>query len=243
MQTIRFSFANKVRVVLIGPDQNRLEHVPELATLYGADPDKICLVKAPSNQEGEGYQVIVPASYGKMARVREPDVYAEGVILTEEKSGAVIRTADCPTLVLFEMQSGRVVVTHAGRAALTPSNQPGQPINNIVTTAYDLVAGTEANPYVLAYITGSICPHCFPHEGEAGKVFTEPFAPFGEVAFADRARGELDLPSLISYQLTALGVRQSRIWLDNICTYETPGLASYRRDRSDARNAVIVVKH
>ena len=243
MQTIYFSFGKEVRVALVGPDQSQLEHVPDLAIQYGANLDKICIVKAPSNQEGRGYQTIIPASYGKNIHRRKPDVYAEGVILTEPGSAAIIHVADCPVLVLFELQSGRVVVTHAGRPAMTPSNLPHEPITNIVTKAYNFLVGKHRCPYVLAYITGSICPYCFPHEREAGTALIASFKQFGDVAFANKERGELDLLSLITHQLISCGVRPNRISSNKTCTYETPWLASYRRDRTNDRNAVVVVKH
>jgi copper oxidase (laccase) domain-containing protein len=240
----RFYFGDCVRVSLWGPDQIQPESPYHLAFYEGANEGKICLVKAPSTENDRGFGEIVDAMYGSEDNAQGPDVFAEGVVLTEEESAAIIRTADCATLVLFEVTSGRVVVTHAGRAALTPRDSSYGQTRNIVNTAYERVVERINYPYVSAYITGAICPHCFKHEGEDGARLIKPFMEtFGAVAFADQDRGELDLAGIITHQLTQFGVPLKRITHDKICTHETPWLASYRRDRSNARNAVVVVKH
>lgn len=243
MQSKTFSFGKWAKIFLSGPSK-QIEDLRLMACWQGADAKKICVIKAPSNPTGIGYQFITDKPvYGISKNPVTPDVFAEGVMLTENGSAAIIRTADCPTLVLFESTSGRLLMTHAGRAAMTPTNPTGEPVSNIVTKAYSLLTKDRPSPHVLAYITGSICPDCFPHEDETGQRLIAPFNQFpGSVAIKDTQRGSLDLPTLITCQLIRLGVSANAIWHDGVCTYETPGLASFRRDKTDARNAVFVIK-
>jgi len=243
MKNINFSFGKQAKITLIGPD-NQIPDLRKMARVQGAAAEKICIIKPPSDKTGEGYQTIAPkAVYGTSNDPTVRDVYAEGVILTENDSAAVIRTADCPTLVLFEKTTERLLVTHAGRAAMTPTNHLGEPIQNIVTKAHALLTSDCPNPHLLAYVTGSICPDCFPHADQAGQKLIEPFNQFDTSPITDKQRGSLDLPRLIALQLIELGVSPTTIWHDRICTYETTSLASFRRDRNEIRNVVIVTKH
>lgn len=213
----------------------------QLPTLYGARAKAVCVVKAPGKATSPGYQHIAEPVFGN-PKDDEPDVYAEGVRLSRPGQAAVINTADCPTLVLYEAMTGTVIVTHAGRAALTPTNQLGEPVCNIVTIAHELLLSSKpiSKPVVHAYVTGAICGSCFKHDTtEAGSLIA-PFDVFGSGVFIDRKRGMIDLTSVIKKQLLGLGVSPTKIHFDGICTYEMNWLASYRRDRGDERNAVVV---
>lgn len=236
------SLASSVTIALYGP--KRQAHDRLLALIHGARGDSICLIKAPGSAELPGYQTITEPRFTSLYNT-EPDVFAEGVILSRSGSAAIIRPADCSTLIGVtidkETKQKRMVVTHAGRAAMTPTNTPGEPIKNIVTIAHEaLVEGFE-QPEVHIYIVGSICGNCFEHNGPNDEPIVGPFDQFGSHAFVDRSRGALDLVSIIKSQLIDLGVSEANIKHDGICTYETPYLASYRRDRSEARNAVVAV--
>jgi len=233
------SLNNAATIALYGPVRLPLH---DLAINNGADSDKICIVKAARNEKSIGYQNITTPKYGRPNQTKF-DVYSEGVILTEKKSAAIIRPADCPTLVLYEHMQRSVVMTHAGRSAMTPTNSPGEPLRNIVTIAYDAVTNNYSKPHVIAYITGAICGHCFEHNGPEDERLVAPFDQFGPHAFTNRAKGALDLVSVITQQLIQLGVLAKNIQHDGLCTHKSDWLASYRRDRSEARNAIVTVLH
>ncbi len=231
-------FRHWATVVLCGPGNFR-----NLARRYGAKSDHICVVKCASSSTDKGFQKIVPAKFGDY-NSSKPDIYADGVILTEPGTGAVLGTADCPTLILYDLLSHRIVIVHVGRAALTPINQPGHPIKNIITIALKKLIGDGPVTFVRAHVTGAICGECFVHEGEGAQRYIEPFLQFGEdVAFRNKERGQLDLPRIIRYQLTGLGVIPAFITSEPVCTHESNWLASYRRNHTKERNRIAAVLH
>ncbi len=238
MRTYVHSLDGEVTIALYGPDHPK--QLRQLVVRHGAKPDSVCFIKAPSTPRHPGYQLITKPTFGQLTS-NEPDVYAEGVILTQPGSGAIIRTADCPTLILHEQIKRRVVVTHAGRAALTPQNKLGEEICNIVTKAHQILTEGSRQNIVSAYITGSICANCFRHDTAEARKLIKPFEQFGKCAFRDEKKGTLDLVAIIEKQLLDLGVHPFLIDHSSLCTHESSWLASYRRDRSEARNAIVVV--
>ncbi|MFT7644845.1 MAG: copper oxidase (laccase) domain-containing protein [Candidatus Paceibacteria bacterium] len=239
MRTYVYSLEEEVNVAIYGPDTIPLR---SLAIKDGAKTDKVCLVKAPGSETRPGYQTIIKPQFG-LPNSADFDVYSEGVILTEPGSAAIIRTGDCPIIVLYELVQRRSVVTHAGRAAMKSTSEEGDTINNIVTIAYDLVVNNYPSPYVSAYITGSICGKCFEHNGPGDEKFVEPFDRFGQHAFTDRSKGAIDLVSVISHQLEQFDIPEWRIKHDGLCTKESDWLASYRRDKDEGRNTIVAVLH
>lgn len=230
------SLAGAVTIALYG--QDRLLDYRLLALEHGALGARVCLIKAPSDVSGLGFQTITEPVFGPPAD-RDPDVYAEGVILTGRRTAAVLPTADCPVLVLYESTQKRLLMTHAGRPAMTP--EPGEKIKNIVTIAYDKIVKNCIHPDVHAYITGAICGYCFIHNQLDAEELIKPFDKFGEIAFTDRSRGALDLVAVITYQLMQMGVPSENIQNDGLCTFESDWLISYRQDRGVKRNAVVAV--
>jgi copper oxidase (laccase) domain-containing protein len=237
MKTYVYSLAKKVHVAIYGPDTMPLR---SLAVKGGAKTDKICLLKVPDSKIRIGYQTIIAPMFGSPNRTYF-DVRSEGVILTEPGSAVIIRTADYPILVLYELVQRRLVVTHAGPAAITPTSEPGDAIRNIVTIAYDLVVNNYPLPHVNAYITGSICGQCFEHNRHGDNKFIKSFDRFGPHAFANRNKGALDLISVIRHQLEQFGIPEWRIKHDGMCTKESDWLASYRRDRNKRKNTIVAI--
>jgi copper oxidase (laccase) domain-containing protein len=224
--------------------KDRPSHDRLLASRHGARADNICFIKAPGNESFPGYLEIVDPVFGDRFS-KEPDVYAEGVLLTEQGSGAVMGTADCMSLILtLRTPAGpRALITHAGRGAMSPTLRADGSIQNIVTLAYEKITAGVTHHDVYAHLTGSISAKHFLHDD--GKAETlrilEPFAElFGERVFADRSRGALDLPQLARHQLTKLGVKKHRITHDGICTFASPDHYSYRKTRCSERNMVVV---
>lgn len=214
---------------------------PLTSYLPSARKDKVCLVKAASSANHQGFRKIVRPQYGDYYS-NEPDVLADGVILTEPGSCAIIRTGDCPAVVLFEQKTKRLVFLHAGRPALTPIGYGQNGTENIISDGYHRLTFDVPEPKVFAYLTGSICPTHFPHDTPEAQKIVKPFDVFGKLSFSDRATGKLDLVRIITHQLVTLGVSTTNIFSDRLCTYETPWLASHRREPgSRLRNPVVVV--
>lgn len=224
---------------LIGPDRPPER---ELSFPYGGSPDKVCLVKAASTSSHDGFREIKKPIFGpKDSSVQ--DIFADGVILEEPGQTAVMWTGDCLATALYESRSGRVAVLHCGRAALSPKVtwRGKDKIENIITMGYRNLTRGVSFPEVSAHLVGSICGHHFTHEDRIGKEMIKPFwNHFGDVAFSDKKRGGINLVAIVKYQLAGLGVEPENIVHDGVCTFDTPTFASYRRDRSPARNAVMV---
>jgi len=232
-----YHFDNKATVVF----SNSIEP-KDLAVRFGANANKISHVKTASTKDDPGYQSIVTAKFEKVDKT-DFDVFADGIVLDESNTCAVIYTADCPSVTLYEKVSNRLVLAHSGRPAMTPNNKEGEPITNIITLAFKKITEGVQNPKVSAHITGYICAEHFEHIGKEAELLIRPFDQFGKIAFLNRERGQLDLPAIIEHQLSKLGVPKDSIKSESICTFESPELESYRRDRSSKRNLTVAILH
>jgi copper oxidase (laccase) domain-containing protein len=231
------------RLALYG---KRRIHNRALAYFHKADYQKICLVKAASDSTHPGFCQIVDPVYNQRCD-NKWDIFADATILTEPGSSASIFTADCCSLVVYEATTHILGLAHCGRAAMTPQNQSGEKIDNIVTRLIEtMTKRVDGTPLFVAVTTGSITPKNFPHDEERARKLIEPFEQFGPIAFGDKSKGELNIPAIIRNQLLNLGVKARNIIHDNLCTHDHPQLHSYRRacriglDPTE-RNAVVVV--
>ncbi|MCB9810556.1 MAG: polyphenol oxidase family protein [Candidatus Nomurabacteria bacterium] len=207
-----------------------------LATNLGASSNHVCLVDCSKNPD---VQIAVRPVFNSG---RKHDVRAEGVLLTEPGSAAVIKTADCPTLILYDKLNRKGIINHAGRPALTPRNIANGRFSNIVTITHQILTENSPKTQLIAYITGSICGDCFLHDNENGRRLAEPFINvFGDEVMTEKHG--LDLPLVIKKQLMRLGVKKENITHDEICTFENESLYSYRNKDGLSRNTVIFVLH
>lgn len=193
------------------------------------------IVRPPGNERGAGFRKIcehpTPGSV----------IYAEGVILSQPNTAVLIQTADCPTLILRNPLTGWVVVTHCGRAALSPVEQPDGTLFNIVTIAVNLLCSPRYTDFLEAHITTGICGNCFVHDTDGASSFVTPFDLFGHQVFVDRSRGALDLFAVIGGHLRAYGLGEHCITRDSTCTKESNALSSHRRGDT-SRNSIIVTR-
>jgi copper oxidase (laccase) domain-containing protein len=222
---------------LILGHQERLSDNPLQAIVaaieLGASPERVCIVHAPNSSEQTGFQQIKIPDY-------QTPVEAEGVILTEQGSAAIIQTADCPTIILTDGATGRKVVTHAGRPALTPQGHCTD--CTIVENALAQLGAKDRNK-VHAFVVGDICGTCFLHDHESALPLVAPFLRLGEQVFDDVERHGLSLFKVIKLRLTHAGVPTSNITHYGNCTFHHDHYASHRREGNrDDRNHVIVVK-
>lgn len=203
----------------------------------GASPQKICVLHVPSGATGDGYQLLKVADY------YEP-VAAEGTALTEKGAAVIMQTADCPTVILTDTQTGKVVVTHAGRAALTPKCKERSPNCDftVIENAYAFL-GAKDPTKVTVLVIGDICGECFKHDYESAQHLVAPFLPLGKEVFADIETGSLSLFSVIKKRLMFIGVAESTIHHYQDCTFEKNRYASHRRDEDvNERNHIVVVR-
>ncbi|MEY2665305.1 MAG: Multi-copper polyphenol oxidoreductase laccase [Candidatus Parcubacteria bacterium] len=217
--------------------QERLANNPlqaiRAAIELGASHERICIIHAPNGPKENGFQQIKVPNYQR-------PVEAEGITLTEQGSAAIIQTADCPTVILTDEATGKKVVTHAGRPALTP--QENCIDRTIVETALAQLGARDIKK-VQAFVLGDICGNCFLHDHESALPLVEPFLRLGQSVFTNVERNGLSLFKVIEARLMHAGVPSANIAHYNDCTFEHHRYSSHRRDsdRND-RNHVIVVR-
>lgn len=238
------------KVVLLGQQPrmkngqltNAVANADTYITKLGGDTSKRCVIVPPSNDTERGYQSIGVCNF------IEP-VFAEGTVLTEPQSSAVLQVADCATITIVNTETGQVLLTHAGRWALKPPECCGC-TGNIVSTAFRKIVGDSSSEKLFVYITGAICPQHFRHDDEDGQELVRPFLEkFGaDIFFGDLKDGCLDIVKLIKVQLVGFGIPEDHISHDGICTFEEPGLTSHRehwlqkRERVHANSVITVLE-
>ena len=204
------------------------------ARLFGADPEKIALLIVASAAGTEGHKNFVHDTYSTIK-------FADGVVLNQPGGAGVIQTADCAALALYDGTTGRMVLAHAGRPALTPDAHC--PTCTITYNALCYLTGSTGDrSKVEALVVGNICGPCFKHDQPDAKHLVEPFMKYPPHVFANRDEGALDLYEVIKHELTHHGVPVENIHHVGSCTLETNWLSSHRRGDTD-RNTVVLVRH
>jgi copper oxidase (laccase) domain-containing protein len=214
-----------------------------LALELGGHPIRTCLVKAAGNSTMPGFRTIARFACGS-GNWNTPTHFADGVRLPHSGVSAIIRPADCPVVLLYEARTHRGMLLHCGRPAMTPIIQADGTYTTFLAQAAQKLVCTTDTPHLSAVITGAICRDCFTHDcindnSEVGQFRTA----FPHLHCVDEETGGLDLVQVIVDQLLTVGVGITNIVHDGICTYGEPRLASYKRDRTTLRNAVVAVLH
>ncbi len=224
-------FSGAVRVTTYGRRQRLTKFVPtEIAKITSSR--RVGLILAPSNRNDRGFKQI------RTIGVSGKAVPCEGACINH-KSALIIQTADCPVVIIRNMDTELVVETHAGRPALTPIRMPNGALSNVITTAYMKVLGNSTPQRLQAHITAHICGECFLHDHPGAEEFIRPFDQFGETVFTDRKRGALDVGAVIRQQLKTFGLLRENISEDVTCTKESDWLASHRNGHT-TRNIIVV---
>jgi copper oxidase (laccase) domain-containing protein len=204
------------------------------AELFRADSKKVALLVVASHKDAEGHKSIVHDTYSEISR-------ADGVVISQVGGAGIIQTADCAALALHDKITGKMLLAHAGRPALTPDEHC---LSCTITyqALCHLVGSTGDFSQVEALVVGNICGPCFKHDRPEAKPLIEPFMKYPSQVFADHKTGALDLYEVIKHELTHYGVPAEQIRHFGPCTYETSWLSSHRRGNED-RNTVILAKY
>tara|TARA_B100000508_G_scaffold122281_1_gene104362 strand:+ start:1354 stop:2121 length:768 start_codon:yes stop_codon:yes gene_type:complete len=213
----------------------------QMAKELGVAPHRVCVLKPASDASKPGFQVIQRAELGTSSVADRQQ--ADGAILLSLDTAVVLPTGDCPAVVINNVATGRMVVFHAGRPALTPPTDCCGCSANIVSFGFrNAVSGTVAE-HLRVFITGSISPEHFRHDNEDAQKLVKPFLDtYGPSVFAgDPKDGELDLVGLITRQLIGYGVLEEYIVHDGVCTFSDERLASHRREGRTFRNVTIAI--
>lgn len=189
--------------------------------------------------QAEGFGVYLP----QVPDYKTP-IKAGGVRLTEAASVAIIQSQDAPIVILRDRKTNNIVVSRAGRYALLQRKSdcalcepPG-----IIENSVQMLVGHATRQNIEALVVAGICGTCFKHEHHGAREFVTPFFDrYGPKVFANHRLGSLDLFSVITLQLTALGVPVENISRADHCTFEHKRLASHRLHHQPV-NTVMVVR-
>ena len=231
--------------VYVLPQQRRVSTGAEVPTeivclreyIYNL-PEQTTWVAAPSNEDRPGFQTLTDPQYGTA-------VLAEGVILTQPNTAAVIQVADCAVVCLRHRLTNQLAVFHAGRNALDGSkHQPGHTANNkgmariALETFLQGDSGELCEVYVGPHISGVNFDHS--HTGAERHVswFRE---QYGQAAFTNWERGRLSLRAVLEAEFNRAGIPTTNVKWDSRCTFSDESLSSYRRN-DNHRNTLVVIR-
>lgn len=204
------------------------------AITLGATPGMVAQIVTASGPAELGHKQVYPANYHNILQ-------ADGIVLSDIGSAAIIRTADCAATLLYDALSGNGALVHMGRPALNPTlNECTQCGYTVIDNTLPLLTERGPTTSVHAVVTGNICGSCFTHEHPGAEKHTEYFKRLPGV-FTDESVGALDLFEVIRYGLMHYDVPEANIEHVGPCTLETPELASDRRGDS-TRNVFIAIK-
>lgn len=145
-----------------------------------------------------------------------------------------VRTADCVPILLNAPDIGAVAAVHAGWKGT---------LSGIVRNAVARLTEMGADPSVMYAAMGPcICGDCYEVGPELGQTFKD--AGWGEFVFIPEGGKEhLDLPGINRKILLECGLSPESIAMPPICTLESPGWPSWRRDSGTQRRLLSVIIH
>jgi polyphenol oxidase len=161
-----------------------------------------------------GDRVIVAAEAGRLGD-------ADAIFTTVRGLPVAVATADCVPVVLEG--EGLAAVVHVGwRGAAA----------GVVGAVLRAIARHDLVPRRAA-VGPAIGPCCY----EVGPEVAERFPEF--VSETGWGTTSVDLPGLVVSQFAASGGSIDTIWRSPLCTYTTPELYSYRRNRTEQRQVTV----
>ena len=154
---------------------------------------------------------------------RYPGMYpvADGLVTQDPEIILTLKVADCVPVFLHDPSKNIIGLVHSGWRGT---------VENIVLNAIQLMEknGTETGDIrcILGPAIG-IC--CYEVDGEVAKKFDDKV----KVKMEER-KWRVGLHEQIRLQLASVGVQKKNIRSSEICTYESQGYHSYRRDGENA---------
>ena len=154
---------------------------------------------------------------------RLPGIYpaADGLVTTNSNILLMLKVADCVPVFLYEPIKRIIGLVHSGWRGT---------VGNIVSNAIKLMQknGAESKD-IRCFLGPAIGKCCYEVDWEVAQNIDDKAKEK-----MDYDKWKVDLYGQIRYQLIELGVPTNSIRVSNICTYESPGCHSYRRDRENA---------
>lgn len=205
-----------------------------LGAHVGDEPSRVSAHRAELTRRVGGPVAFMQQVHGDGVSVLDappagPVAHTDALVTTRPGLGLAVLVADCVPLLLHSEADGVVAAVHAGRAGL---------LAGVVAATLGVLENLGAAPDRLAAELGPCIGGCCYEVPEA--VQAEVAARVPEARARTRwGAPALDIAAGVRAQLRAGGV--TRIAASGRCTYEDPGLYSYRRDGVTGRFAGVVL--
>jgi len=160
-----------------------------------------------------------------------PGMYpaADGLITQDPDIILTLNVADCVPIYLYDPSKKIIGLVHSGWRGT---------VENIVLNAIQLIEKNGAETSDIRCFLGpaiGIC--CYEVDGEVAKKFDDK----AKVKMEER-KWRVGLHEQIRLQLASVGVQKKNIRPSDICTYESQGYHSYRRDGEKSGRMVAFLK-
>lgn len=261
------------KIYVFGPGKNNTEWQPRGQSGFTIWPHHVAAIESVSPPDCQ-INIFCPdprafnATLTKASQIREKaprgkfifrhGIQASGLVIPKG-SAAMIASADCPTLVIANEETGTVALAHAGLGeledlAVIRGEAPNRNRPSVITQLINQFVGRSFKP-IRAGIFCGIGPTHFIHHpkhetwGEKNQRLIEYFKqtyPENHRNIVGSTLGQIDLGTLIRVQLEQQGLDQSQIWQDSLDTYTNPQLWSHRKEtaiekgKPDGRNLIVV---
>ncbi len=154
---------------------------------------------------------------------RSPGMYpvADGLVTQDPYIILTLKVADCVPVFLHDPSKNIIGLVHSGWRGT---------VENIVLNAIQLMDknGTETGD-IRCFLAPAIGICCYEVDWEVAKKFDDK----AKVKMEER-KWRVGLHEQIRLQLASVGVQKKNIRSSDICTYESQGYHSYRRDGENA---------
>ena len=197
----------------------------DVKALFSLNPLKYSREEIAHNLEINAKNLAVPEQVHSavVESARCPGMYpvADGLVTQDPEIILTLKVADCVPVFLYDPSKNIIGLVHLGWRGT---------VENIVLNAIQLMEKNGAETGDIRCFLGpaiGIC--CYEVDGEVAKKFDDK----AKVKMEER-KWRVGLHQQIRLQLASVGVQKKNIHSSEICTYESQGYHSYRRDGENA---------
>ena len=205
----------------------------DVKALFSLNPLKYSRKEIAHNLEINAKNLAVPEQVHSavVEFARCPGMYpvADGLVTTNSNILLTLKVADCVPVFLYEPLKRIIGLVHSGWRGT---------VENILSNAIKLMEKNGAESKDIRCFLGpaiGIC--CYEVDGEVAKIFDDKV----KVKMEER-KWRVGLQEQIRLQLVSVGVQKKNIRSSEICTYESQGYHSYRRDGENAGRMVAFLR-
>jgi len=205
----------------------------DVNALFSLNPLKYSRKEIAHNLEINAKNLSVPEQVHSavVEFARCPGMYpvADGLVTTNSNILLTLKVADCVPVFLYEPLKRIIGLVHSGWRGT---------VENILSNAIKLMQknGAESKD-IRCFLGPAIGKCCYEVDGEVAKKFDDK----AKVKMEER-KWRVGLHEQIRLQLASVGVQKKNIRSSDICTYESQGYHSYRRDGENAGRMVAFLR-